>query len=78
MKASLIEADKNMLKEACEFLLTIQIPSLVKDLLDHAIFITDGFTLSETMHSRGINMRYLGHLLEQIAKHESLSYIYVS
>lgn len=50
----------------------------VKDLLEHAIFITDGATLCETLHGRGINIRYLGCFLEQIAQHESLSYIHVS
>lgn len=50
---------------------------LVKDLLDHAIFITDGTVLCETLHSRGINIRYLGYFLELVAQHETLSYIYV-
>ena len=54
----------------------VQVPLLVKDLLDHAIFITDGVTLCETLHSRGINLRYLGHVLEQIAKYETLSYVF--
>lgn len=71
-----LNKDKKQLKEACQFLLTVQIPMLIKDLLEHAIFITDGVTLTETMHSRGINVRYLGHLMQQVAKHESLSYIY--
>lgn len=51
---------------------------MIKDLLEHAIFITDGATLCETMHARGINIRYLGYFLEKIAPLESLSYIYVS
>jgi protein TIF31 len=71
-----IEADKKLLNEACEYLLLVQVPLLIKDLLDHAIFITDGVTLCETLHSRGINLRYLGHVLEQIAKYETLSYVF--
>lgn len=68
--------DKNQLREACDFLLNTQVPGLIKDLLEHAIFITDGVTLCETIHSRGINIRYLGYLMNQIEKHETLSYIY--
>ena len=70
--------DKMQLKEACEFLLNVQVPGLVKDLLEHGIFITDGSILCETMHSRGINVRYLGYLVEQVAKHDTLSYVHVS
>ena len=65
-----------MLKEACEYLLTVQVPMLIKDLLEHAIFITDGVTLCEALHSRGINLRYLGYVLEKMTKNETLSYIY--
>jgi len=72
-----LASDKKQLKDACAFLLEVQVPGLVKDLLEHAIFITDGVTLCETMHSRGINIRYLGYLVQQIAEHETLSYIHV-
>ena len=71
-----LHKDKSQLKEACEFLLTVQMPALVKDLLEHTIFVTDGFTLCETMHSRGINIRYLGHLMGQISQYETLSYLH--
>lgn len=70
-----LNKDRDQLKQACEFLLTVQIPMLVKDLLEHSIFITDGVTLCETMHSRGINIRYLGHLVQQMSSHEPLSYV---
>ena len=39
--------------------------------------VTDGTTLCETLHARGINIRYLGYFLEQIAESEQLSYIHV-
>ncbi|CAF0764388.1 unnamed protein product [Brachionus calyciflorus] len=72
----LIKADKNLLRDASDFLVNVQIPLLIKELLEHAIFITDGVTLCETLHSRGINIRYLGYLLEQIQKYDTLTYIY--
>ena len=39
--------------------------------------VTDGATLCETLHARGINIRYLGYFLEKIAETEQLSYIHV-
>ena len=73
-----VESDKKLLNEACHFLLNVQIPQLVKDLLEHSIFISDGVTLTDTLHARGINVRYLGHLLERLAEHESLSYVHTN
>ena len=73
-----MNSDKKLLNEAADFLLNVQIPLLIKDLLEHAIFITDGSALCETMHARGINIRYLGHLLDLVSKQDTLSYIYVS
>lgn len=50
----------------------------VRDSLDHSIYIYDGLTLTDGMHSRGINMRYLGKLIELVAPHEKLDYLLVS
>lgn len=36
----------------------------------------DGFTLSEAMHNRGINMRYLGKVCNLIQKVKPLEYLY--
>lgn len=71
-----LECDKKMLNEACEYLVVTQVPSLVREMLEHAVFVTDGVTLCETMHTRGINLRYLGYVLEQLSRHETLSYVY--
>jgi protein TIF31 len=59
--------DAELLREASDFLLNTQIPQFVKDLQDHTMFICDGSTLSEMMHSRGINIRYLGRILKELA-----------
>lgn len=72
----LIEKDVNLLKEAASFITHVQIPLFIKDLIDLSLFVTDGQTLTETLHARGINIRYLGYLTEQIAKHDTLSYAY--
>jgi protein TIF31 len=35
----------------------------------------DGFTLSEAMHNRGINIRYLGKVTNLLAKVKQLEYL---
>ncbi|KAM4700191.1 clustered mitochondria protein homolog isoform 2-T2 [Discoglossus pictus] len=59
---------KQLLKDAAAFVLSCQIPSLIKDCLDHNVVPMDGATLAEAMHQRGINMRYLGKVIDIVAK----------
>lgn len=40
----------------------------IKDCLDHTALPMDGATLTEALHQRGINMRYLGSVLEFVDK----------
>ncbi|XP_028563359.2 clustered mitochondria protein homolog isoform X1 [Podarcis muralis] len=63
-----IQDQKRLLKDAAAFLVSYQIPGLVKDCLDHTMLPMDGGTLAEAMHQRGINMRYLGRVVEFITK----------
>ena len=51
-----------------------QIPSLIRDCLDHTSTPLDGITLTEAMHQRGINMRYLGKLANRLVKIPQLDY----
>lgn len=46
------------------FVLLLQI----KDCLDHTALPMDGTTLTEALHQRGINVRYLGSVLEFVEK----------
>lgn len=53
----------------------------VKDCLDHSALPMDGATLTEALHQRGINVRYLGSVLEFVEKTPAkaqLEHIYVS
>ncbi|XP_040279427.1 clustered mitochondria protein homolog isoform X2 [Bufo bufo] len=59
---------KQLLKDAAAFVLTCQIPCLIKDCLDHNVVPMDGATLAEAMHQRGINMRYLGKVIDIVKK----------
>ncbi|XP_060599654.1 clustered mitochondria protein homolog [Ruditapes philippinarum] len=74
--SAVLQKEKQAVKEAAEFLVLHQIPTLVNDCLDHSSPPIDGATLTEAMHTRGVNMRYLGKLAETVSKYKSVSYIY--
>ncbi|XP_068441028.1 clustered mitochondria protein homolog isoform X1 [Clinocottus analis] len=63
-----VQKQKQLLKDAAAFLVSCQIPSLVKDCLDHSALPMDGATLTEALRQRGINIRYLGTVLEFVDK----------
>lgn len=53
----------------------------VKDFTDHTVLPMDGATLAEVMRQRGINMRYLGKVLDLVMRspaRDQLDHIYVS
>lgn len=68
--------ERQLVIDAAEFLLSVQLPSLVHDLSDHSSAPTDGPTMCEAMHTRGINIRYLGKLAIMLAKIKELSYLH--
>jgi protein TIF31 len=55
-----IEKDEFLVKELAKFLVDQAIPKLVRDLQAVEGVPTDSESLSQTFHSHGINMRYLG------------------
>ncbi|XP_074045317.1 clustered mitochondria protein homolog isoform X2 [Macrotis lagotis] len=63
-----VRDQKQLLKDAAAFLLSCQIPGLVKDCTDHTVLPMDGATLAEAMHQRGINIRYLGKVLDFVLR----------
>nr|QVD39409.1 CLUH Clustered mitochondrial protein-like protein [Schistocerca gregaria] len=71
-----LKKERQLVKDACEFLLTVQIPTLIRDCLDHSTAPLDGTTLSEMIHNRGINIRYLGKIATMLAKVKQLEYLY--
>lgn len=44
--------------------------------MDHSSAPMDGQILSENLHTRGINIRYLGKIAEQLSKIKRLEYLY--
>ena len=48
----------------------------MRDCLDHSAAPMDGVTLSEALHNRGINIRYLGKIADSLSKIKQLAYLY--
>ncbi|KAJ6115536.1 hypothetical protein N7523_005953 [Penicillium sp. IBT 18751x] len=58
--------DEKEVREACDYLRSKIIPELVQDLHDGDVgFPMDGQSLTQLLHKRGINIRYLGKLAQQ-------------
>ncbi|CAL1547701.1 unnamed protein product [Lymnaea stagnalis] len=68
--------EKELVKMASQHIVTSQIPLMVNDFLDHTSSPVDGITLTESMHARGVNIRYLGKIAENLTKYPTLSYVY--
>ncbi|KAG2412264.1 hypothetical protein HFD88_009821 [Aspergillus terreus] len=57
--------DEKEVRETCDFLRSKVMPELVQDLHDGDVgFPMDGQSLSQLLHKRGINIRYLGKLAQ--------------
>lgn len=57
--------DEKEVRESCDFLRSKVIPELIQDLHDGEIgFPMDGQSLSQLLHKRGINIRYLGKVAQ--------------
>lgn len=75
--AETLDKDAQLLADACKYLVSTQIPGLMRDLAEHSIYLVDGAGLVETMHARGINVRYLGYLTQLLEKQDArLSYVH--
>lgn len=66
-----VEKQKQLLKDAAAFLISCQIPSLIKDCVDHTVLPMDGATLAEAIHQRGINIRYMAKIVEYVSKSQA-------
>ncbi|XP_076823166.1 clustered mitochondria protein homolog isoform X2 [Clavelina lepadiformis] len=71
-----IEKQKQLIKDAARFLITHQIPTFIKDCLEHSAMPVDGASLTDVLHERGIGVRYLGKILQLITETPALNHIY--
>lgn len=53
-----ISKQKKLIQDAAEFLVTKQLPSFIKEHMNHSSPPMDGTSLTEALHSHGINIRY--------------------
>lgn len=67
---------KKLVQDAAEFLLLRQIPNFISECLEHSSAPMDGATLTEQLHNRGINIRYLGKVTNLLAAVPSLEYLH--
>ncbi|XP_035812469.2 clustered mitochondria protein homolog isoform X2 [Amphiprion ocellaris] len=65
-----VQRQRRLLWDAAAFLLSDQIPAVLRDCLDHTAVPMDGATLTSVLHQRGVNVRYLGTLLRELDKLE--------
>ncbi|XP_069002269.1 clustered mitochondria protein homolog [Embiotoca jacksoni] len=65
-----LRRQRRLLWDAAAFLLSNQIPVLLRDCLDHTAVPMDGATLTSVLHQRGVNVRYLGTILSELERVE--------
>ncbi|XP_070689423.1 clustered mitochondria protein homolog [Pempheris klunzingeri] len=65
-----IKLQERLLREAAAFIITHQIPAFVEYCLQSNEAPMDGASLKQMLHLRGINLRYLGHVLKAISQSE--------
>uniref|UniRef100_UPI003AAB6D90 clustered mitochondria protein homolog n=1 Tax=Centroberyx gerrardi TaxID=166262 RepID=UPI003AAB6D90 len=65
-----VQKQKQLLWDAAAFLLSNQIPAVLRDCLDQTAVPMDGASLTSALHQRGVNVRYLGSLLEVLQRAE--------
>lgn len=57
--------DEKEVRAVCEFMRSQVLPELIKDLYDNEVgYPLDGHSLSQLLHKRGINLRYLGKIAD--------------
>ncbi|XP_054737292.1 protein clueless [Anastrepha obliqua] len=67
---------KKLIQDAAEFLVNKQIPSFIKEHMNHTSPPMDGTSLTEALHSHGINVRYLGKVIDMLEKIPRMEYLH--
>ncbi|XP_043518103.1 clustered mitochondria protein homolog [Frieseomelitta varia] len=70
-----LKKQKQLVQDAADFLLTVQIPTFIRECLDHTAAAMDGSILVEALHGKGINVRYLGKLAAMLSTVPQLQYL---
>ena len=70
-----LEQDRKLCQELSEFITQFSIPRFFIDCLQLQAMPVDSLSLTRILHSRGINMRYLGSICQLVSKREDLSHV---
>ncbi|EDV55805.1 protein clueless [Drosophila erecta] len=73
---SSLAKQKVLVQEAAEFLVLKQIPAFVKEHMTHSSPPIDGQSLTESLHSHGINVRYLGKVIKILNQMPRMDYLH--
>ncbi|XP_026766552.3 clustered mitochondria protein homolog [Pangasianodon hypophthalmus] len=65
-ESAAVALQERLLREAAAFIVNDQIPAFMDDCLHCNEMPIDGATLRQALHQKGINLRYLGHLISSI------------
>ena len=69
--------DRNLVHEAAAFLTESVATRFIRDCIQLTVTPTDGEALKAALHTRGINVRYLGFIAQIAAKREDLRHLMV-
>ncbi|KAM9393900.1 clustered mitochondria protein homolog isoform 2-T2 [Pholidichthys leucotaenia] len=69
-ESSSVMLQERLLREAAAFIITHQIPGFLQWCLENNEAPMDGASLKWALHQRGINLRYLGHVIKAIEQLE--------
>ncbi|XP_029998881.1 clustered mitochondria protein homolog [Sphaeramia orbicularis] len=65
-----VKLQERLLREAAAFIITHQIPAFLEFCLQNSEVPMDGASLKQALHLKGINLRYLGHVIKAISQSE--------
>lgn len=67
---------KKLIQDAAEFLVMKQIPAFIKENINHSSPPMDGTSITEVLHSHGINVRYLGKVIQLLSQVPRMEYLH--
>lgn len=73
----MLKRDRELVKEASIFLVESVILRFIHDCIQRVVTPMDGEALANAMHTRGINLRYLGQVAKLAALRDDLHHIMV-
>ena len=72
-----LSRDRQLVQEAAAFLTESVAPRFIRDCIQLTVTPTDGESLKAALHTRGINIRYLGYIAQIAAKRDDLRHLMV-